>query len=329
MDIEARRARREERRRAIRRRRLVAASLIALVAALVVTIVVVAAGSGGSAHRTPPSGGRAATGEHAPASHGDAGAGGASAVDAATNAKTGPPGTEPVPILMYHVIAEPPAGAPFPGLYVPPAEFAEQMQALKHAGWHAVTLDEVSAYWRHGVSLGAGKPIVISFDNGYNSQYTQALPVLRGLGWIADENLQLSGLPPSQGGLGAGQIRGLLAAGWELDTQGISHADLITLNAQQLHYQVAAARETLQRRYHVPVNWFCYPSGHYDPTVVAAVKAAGFSGSTTVVPGWAHPTDDPYRLHRLRVLGGTSGQRLLELLAGTRDNPPAPPEYSA
>jgi peptidoglycan/xylan/chitin deacetylase (PgdA/CDA1 family) len=328
MDIEARRARREERRRAIRRRRLVAVSLIAAVAALVVAIVVVADGSGGSAHRSPPAG-AGASGGRAAASHGNAGASGASATDAATSARTGPPGTEPVPILMYHVIAEPPAGAPFPGLYVPPAEFAEQMQALKHAGWHAVTLDEVAAYWRRGVSLGAGKPIVISFDNGYNSQYAQALPVLRGLGWVGDENLQLSGLPPSQGGLGPGQISGLLAAGWELDTQGISHADLITLDAEQLHYQVAVARETLQRRFHVPVNWFCYPSGHYNAAVVAAVKAAGFSGSTTVVPGWAHPTDDPYRLHRLRVLGGTTGQGLLELLASARDNPPAPSEYSA
>ena len=51
--------------------------------------------------------------------------------------------------------------------------------------------------------------------------------------------------------------------------------------------------EVLQRRYHVPVNWFCYPSGHYDATVVAAVKAAGYAGSTTVVPGWAHPARRP------------------------------------
>ena len=32
-----------------------------------------------------------------------------------------------VPILMYHVIAAPPPGAPFPGLYVPASEFAGQM----------------------------------------------------------------------------------------------------------------------------------------------------------------------------------------------------------
>jgi peptidoglycan/xylan/chitin deacetylase (PgdA/CDA1 family) len=323
MDIEALRARREERRRTIRRRRLVAVGLIAAVALLVAAIVVVVDGSGGSSSPSTPAGDVAST-------HGSGGSRTSTAgTPAAAHASTGPPGTDPVPILMYHVIAAPPPGAPFPGLYVPPAEFAEQMRALEHAGWHAVTLDEVEAYWRHGSSLGAGKPIVISFDNGYNSQYTQALPVLRGLGWVGEENLQLSGLPPSQGGLGEGQIRGLLAAGWELDTQGISHADLITLDAAQLHYQVAVARETLQHRFHVPVSWFCYPSGHYNPTVVAAVKAAGFTGSTTVVPGWAHPSDDPYRLHRLRVLGGTTGQGLLELLDGTRADPPAPSAYSA
>jgi peptidoglycan/xylan/chitin deacetylase (PgdA/CDA1 family) len=179
------------------------------------------------------------------------------------------------------------------------------------------------------VPLGSGKPIVLSFDNGYQSQYTQALPVLRRLGWVGNENIQLTGLPPSQGGLGPQEIRGLLAAGWELDTQGISHADLITLDAEQLRYQVAVARQILQQRYHVPVNWFCYPSGDYDPMVIAAVKAAGFIGSTTVVPGWAQPEEDRYRLHRLRVLGGTTGQQLLELVNDTREDPPAPASYSA
>jgi peptidoglycan/xylan/chitin deacetylase (PgdA/CDA1 family) len=189
-------------------------------------------------------------------------------------------------------------------------------------------MDQLAAYWSGGAPLGAGKPIVLTFDNGYNSQYTQALPVLRRLGWPGVENIQLSGLPPSQGGLGQDQVRGLLAAGWELDTQGYSHADLITLDAEALHYQVAVARSTLQQRYHVPVNWFCYPSGHYDARVIAAVRAAGYTGSTTVVPGWAHRGDDSYRLHRLRVLGGTSGPELLSQLASTRDDPAAPASYT-
>lgn len=229
---------------------------------------------------------------------------------------------------MYHVIAEPPTGAPYPGLYVPPAEFAAQMQALARAGYHAVTLDQVRAYWARGAPLPR-KPIVLTFDNGYRTQFTRALPVLRRLHWVADENLQLTGLPPSQGGLGAREVRLLVAAGWELDTQGFSHADLTELSAAALHYQIAVARKVIQRRYHVTASWFCYPSGRYDATVVAAVKAAGYVGSTTVIPGWAQRSDDPYELPRLRVLGGTSPQELLQLISGTRHDPPAPGSYLA
>jgi peptidoglycan/xylan/chitin deacetylase (PgdA/CDA1 family) len=245
-----------------------------------------------------------------------------------TGAATGRPGSERVPILMYHVINPPPAGAPFPGLYVESSEFATQMQALANAGYHAITQDQMWAYWKHGVPLPTGKPIVVSFDNGYQSQYTNALPVLRRLGWVGDENIQLTGLPPSQGGLSETQVKGLVAAGWELDTQGISHADLIALNATQLAEQVAGSRKTIQQRYGVPVNWFCYPSGHYNATVIAAVKSAGYTGSTTVVPGWAGPESDPYRLPRLRVLGGTSPESLLSELQAIRNDSAPPASYS-
>jgi peptidoglycan/xylan/chitin deacetylase (PgdA/CDA1 family) len=245
-----------------------------------------------------------------------------------TGAATGRPGSERVPILMYHVINPPPAGAPFPGLYVESREFAAQMQALANAGYHAITQDQMWAYWKHGVPLPTGKPIVVSFDNGYQSQYTNALPVLRRLGWVGDENIQLTGLPPSQGGLSETQVKGLVAAGWELDTQGISHADLIALNATQLAEQVAGSRKTIQQRYGVPVNWFCYPSGHYNATVIAAVKSAGYTGSTTVVPGWAGPESDPYRLPRLRVLGGTSPESLLSELQAIRGDAAPPASYS-
>jgi peptidoglycan/xylan/chitin deacetylase (PgdA/CDA1 family) len=318
VDTEARRERREASRRAVRRRRR--ASLATLVAVLVAIIAAVVSASGsGSGHASSTRTSASSTDAHHPGS--------AQPAAAAASASGNSP-AQPVPILMYHVIAAPPAGAPFPGLYVAPEEFAEQMQALKSAGWHAVTMDQVFANWTKGASLGAGKPVVLTFDNGYNSQYTQALPVLRRLGWVGVENIQLSGLPPSQGGLGEGQVKGLLAAGWELDTQGFSHADLVTLGAEALHYQVAVARTTLQQRYHVPVDWFCYPSGHYDATVIAAVRSAGYLGSTTVVPGWAHSTDERYRLHRLRVLGGTGGAELLSELASIREDPAAPDTYT-
>jgi peptidoglycan/xylan/chitin deacetylase (PgdA/CDA1 family) len=317
----------QERRRRMIRRRVVAVAC--LVAVVVVAAVALGSTGGGSPRRATsasshqgPSGRRDAGGHHHAAA---TGRGGSTA--AALGPATGHPGTTAVPVLMYHVIAPPPAGAPYPGLYVTPAEFAAQMQALKTAGWTAVTLDQLRAYWSDGAKLPPGKPIVLTFDNGYHSQYTEALPVLRRQGWVADENIQLTGLPPSQGGMTPSEVRALVTAGWELDTQGMSHADLATASSSELQYQIVAARTMLRREYRVPVNWFCYPSGQYNATVIAAVRAAGFVGSTTVVPGWAAPSTDPYRLPRLRVLGGTSPSALLAQIATARSDGPPPSTY--
>jgi peptidoglycan/xylan/chitin deacetylase (PgdA/CDA1 family) len=306
-------------RRQIRRRRLAALGSLTVVLAAIVVIAIGSTGGFSSKPTANRTAGSVKQSDHQP------GTGPRSTV---TGTATGSAGTAPVPILMYHVIAPAPSGAALPSLYVPQDEFAAQMQALKAAGWRAVTMDQLEAYWKRGVPLGSPKPIVISFDNGYHSQYANALPVLKQLGWVGTENLQLNGLPPSQGGLTDAEIRGLVAVGWELDTQGISDADLVGLDSSELHSQVADARQIVQRRYGVPVNWFSYPSGDYDASVIAEVKADGFAGSTTVVPGWASPSQDPYRLPRLRVLGGTSPQALLAQIASAQ-SASAPPESSS
>jgi peptidoglycan/xylan/chitin deacetylase (PgdA/CDA1 family) len=334
MDAEELQRRRAERalarrRRRIRRRAGIGGTLGVVVIAVAVAIAA-ASGSGGATN--PPAARstqstRTATHAAARTRHAAGRHTRGESTAAVLGPATGVRGTTPVPVLMYHVIAAPPGGAPFPGLYVQPLQFAAQMQALKAAGWHAVTLDQLRAYWTKGAKLPAGKPIVITFDNGYHSQYAAALPVLRKMRWVADENIQLTGLPPSQGGLTNGEVKAMINAGWELDTQGISHADLITLDAAQLHDQIVTARKTIQRRYGVPVNWFCYPSGHYDTTVINAVRAAGYVGSTTVIPGWAGPSNDPYRLPRLRVLGGTSPSALLAQIADNRTASAPPGSY--
>jgi peptidoglycan/xylan/chitin deacetylase (PgdA/CDA1 family) len=320
---------RTDRERARRRRtlarRIVAVTVVTAVTAVVAVVVVTTVGGGSSTHDRPDrSRATAETHVHHAKS---APTRGDSTADALAPGN-GTPGNATVPILMYHVINDPPAGAPFPLLYVPAAEFDAQMQALKDAGWQAVTLDQLWANWTTGAKLPAGKPFVITFDNGYYSQYSAALPELKRLHWVADENMQLTGLPPSQGGLTNQEIQAMVNAGWELDTQGISHADLVELSSSELHDQIDHARRTIQQRFHVPVNWFCYPSGQYDATVIDAVKSAGYKGSTTVVPGWASRTSDPYTLPRLRIVGGTTPTALLSQISSAQSAPAPPSSYT-
>jgi peptidoglycan/xylan/chitin deacetylase (PgdA/CDA1 family) len=208
------------------------------------------------------------------------------------------PDRRPVPILMYHVVADPPASAPFPHLYVPRAEFRAQVRWLADAGYEAVTLARVFDAWRGHATLPRS-PIVLSFDDGYRSHVTAALPVLAARRWPGVLNLDLSNLAPSWG-VGVAGVRRLIRAGWEIDAHSLTHPDLSSLSGKALVREVSGSRREIGRLFGVVPRFFCYPAGRYDAEAVAAVKAAGFDGATTTELGLARPTT-PFALARIRV----------------------------
>ena len=215
---------------------------------------------------------------------------------------------------MYHVLARPPAGASYPELWLSPVDFAAQMDWLAGHGYHAVTLEQVFGYWRRGVALPP-KPFVASFDDGYLSDFTVALPVLRGHGWAGVLNLVVDNV--STGDIGAAQVRRLIAAGWEIDAHTITHADLLGLDPARLRVEVSGSRARLRKMFGRPVDFFCYPVGHYDAAVLAAVRAAGFLGATTENPGLARPSE-PFSLSRIRIDSGDGAAQLAAKLAAAR-----------
>jgi peptidoglycan/xylan/chitin deacetylase (PgdA/CDA1 family) len=204
----------------------------------------------------------------------------------------------PVPVLMYHVIADAPAGARLPQLYVDPATFSDQANWLASHGYTAVTLDEVYDAWFKDAEIPE-KPIVLSFDDGYRGDYVFARRTLQQLHWPGDLNLLLSNLGDE---LSNQQVEQLIQDGWEVDSHTISHLDLTHMKPARLQREVAGSRAMLQRTFHQPVDFFCYPAGRFDPAAVQAVRSAGYLGATTELPGLAS-RDDMFKLHRIRVDG--------------------------
>jgi peptidoglycan/xylan/chitin deacetylase (PgdA/CDA1 family) len=139
---------------------------------------------------------------------------------------------------------------------------------------------------------------VLSFDDGYLSDYAVARPALQRYRWPGVLNLVVDNVAP--GDITASQVRALIAAGWEIDAHTISHVDLTGLAAAQLRREVAGSRVMLRHMFGQPVDFFCYPVGRYDTQVVAAVRAAGYLGATTVNPGLGAPSQ-PYTLDRIRI----------------------------
>ena len=215
-----------------------------------------------------------------------------------TTAPTGPHHA-PVAILMYHVVAAAPHRAAYGDLWVPPGRFMREMRALAHAGYHATTLDAVWRAW-HGHGSLPRHPVVISFDDGYQSQSTAARRLLDRLGWPGVLNLVVKNVD-LKGGLARDEVRAMLRDGWEIDAHTLTHPDLTTLDPSRLRREVAGSRRWLRRVFGTPVDFFAYPSGRYNPAVEAAVRAAGYVGATTTQPGQATRGADPYALPRIRV----------------------------
>ncbi|MDA8235302.1 MAG: polysaccharide deacetylase family protein [Clostridia bacterium] len=92
-----------------------------------------------------------------------------------------------VPMLMYHHLA-------LPGQYsnnnsvVTPEQFEAQMKALQEAGYTSVTLGQLRAYIAAEQPLPK-RPVVITFDDGYESNYVYAYPILQKYGHKATINI--------------------------------------------------------------------------------------------------------------------------------------------
>jgi peptidoglycan/xylan/chitin deacetylase (PgdA/CDA1 family) len=308
-DLRMRRAEAARRRRW--RRRLAALAALAVVGAIVAVAAVTLLNrdSGGSAEPAK-----------APA---EGGGGGSGQTSATTYPADWRPYTGPVPIIEYHAIQPPVSGAQYPQLFVPQADFVEQMKWLDDHGYEGVTLDQVEDAWYHDGKLPP-HPVVLTFDDGYLSQYVAAFPTLQHFHWPGVLNLVAkdADIPDAD-------VRKMLDAdpAWELASHTVTHADLTTLDSAELEQEVAGSRDLLRKRFGIPVDNFCYPAGRYDDAVIAAVKGAGYTGATTEVPGLA-TRDKPYVLDRIQILldDGLDGfvSKLKDAEAGTADYTPSP-----
>lgn len=163
----------------------------------------------------------------------------------------------PVPILMYHVIADPPRSAPSPTCTSRVENSPRRRRCSRRLG-EAVSLSLVLDAW-HGRATLPPRPMVLSFDDGYRSQVTAARPILATRRWPGVLNLDLSNLTPSWGVGRAGSGGQWPLVGRSI-ARSLTHPDLTALHAATLKREVAGSRAVIRRRFGVSARFFCYPS---------------------------------------------------------------------
>ena len=253
-----------------------------------------------------------------------------------------------VPILMYHHLDPQADGSN--SMAVTPAQFDRQMAALKEAGYTAVSPEQLRAYVQSGQPLPE-KPVLITFDDGYYSNYEYAFPILQKYGMKATifvigssvghmkyyKDTQFTLTPH----FGEAEIREMQASGLitiqshtydmhqtaKYET-GPARETVLALPGETEEHYISALQEDLRQQRQLLEDlcgeiWaMAYPCGLYDDLSRTVLHEDGIAMTVTTDPGenviLKGVEQSLMDLNRYLVTEDTAPRQLLEMVAAAR-----------
>jgi peptidoglycan/xylan/chitin deacetylase (PgdA/CDA1 family) len=204
---------------------------------------------------------------------------------------------------MYHHVAVPGpnADAIRCDLSILPAAFEAQMAYLASHGYRTVSLLDLFEHLQGGEALPA-RPIILTFDDGYDDSYTYAYPILRRYG-LQGTFFIITSFVGRPGYLTWEQAREMRRGGMSLESHTCTHPDLARNTPGHVDEEVRDSKAVLERELGGPVFFFSYPSGKYTPAVIAALETNGYLGAVTTRHGTTQESSALYELRRVRIRG--------------------------
>src|SRR4029077_12176921 len=206
-------------------------------------------------------------------------------------------------IFCYHLLVD---KVRYPGTEITPAEFEEQMKELKDRGITVISMQDLLA-WKRGEKNIPPRCAVITFDDGYKSQYEVAWPIMKKYGYPFTMFIYTEGV--RGGALGGGgaitweQLADMRDNGVDIEAHSATHQDLreghtIRLVGpggkktatkltgpqyeQWLQNEVVGSKQLLEQRLGIKVNCFAVPFGNYNDHVKELARNSGYEAMFTV-----------------------------------------------
>ena len=206
-----------------------------------------------------------------------------------------------LPILTFHTIDERHSVISFP-----PRVFRRAMARLHDSGYRTLNLLEA---WEH-LRQGAGFPsraLVITFDDGYETVYKEAFPVLQRYGMsatvfltVGDRKTGNGRLPSLEGRsmLSWSDIREMQRGRIDFGAHTLTHPDLTRLPLEQVQSEIFESKTVIENALSAPVDTFAYPFGRYDERCREIVRQ-NFSLACSDELGVIKASSDRYALERV------------------------------
>ncbi|MFN3134542.1 MAG: polysaccharide deacetylase family protein [Candidatus Kryptonium sp.] len=208
---------------------------------------------------------------------------------------------------MYHRVVKDKKESGKEGIYVTQSKFEWQMKYLFKKGYKTITFNEYKGY--------EDKTVILTFDDGYEDNYTIAFPILRKYNFKAviflvpglKENLwdKDKTLEPRLKLLSEEQILEMSRYGFEFGSHSLTHPCLTKIGKEEAVEEIFKSKEKLERLLRRKVISFAYPYGKLNEEVKSIVIQAGYKYA--VAGDCAHPfiDDDLLCIRRIQVFPNT------------------------
>jgi peptidoglycan/xylan/chitin deacetylase (PgdA/CDA1 family) len=214
-------------------------------------------------------------------------------------------GIQIVPILCYHRFGKTCKS----NLCIPERTFAKQLEYLKNNGYHTIHLSDLMEFLNYKTAIPS-KSVIITLDDGYRSIYEFAYPLLKRYGYTASLFIYTDFIEASGNALTWNQLRKLKAAGFEIGSHSISHADLtkkLPYENDQTYWsritkEFVNSKKIIDRELNQDTQFFAYPYGNYNQQILDLFPKAGYKLGLTIRNGGNSFLSNPLTLKRSQIL---------------------------
>ena len=160
-----------------------------------------------------------------------------------------------IPVLMYHrVVPAVPTNSRH-GIWVTAHSFEQNLVSLKQRGYSSITFEQYRLFLTGEFTLPV-KPIILTFDDGYEDNYMYAFPLLKKFGFsaviflVADSTRQTNFWDidePQVQLVNKKQIREMVAAGIEFGSHTVTHPNLSQCSPEQMRKEFVESKQAIEQ----------------------------------------------------------------------------------
>ena len=202
---------------------------------------------------------------------------------------------EKVLVLNYHMV-----NRMFISLAIDPEDFDWQMKYLVDHGYHTISPDELYAFLE-GKGTLPDRPVLITFDDGYVDNYTNAYPILKKYNLKATIFIVTGFVSERKGYLTWDQLREMEQHGITAQSHTVTHAPLPELSDERIREELIVSKQQAEAELGHPIEFIAYPTGAHDLHIVGIAKEAGYKGGFTVKYGNVDRSSNVYAMERVPV----------------------------